>query len=169
MAKQSYASLTKQIATLQAQADELREQEKKGVIGRIKVAIEAYGLTPQDLFGRPAKTTPQTKTAKAARALYSDGNGNTWSGRGSHPRWLRDALASGRTMDEFMGGGRQASAPEATASGGPSRGRVKARKSAKLKPKYQDEAGNTWSGRGLKPRWLSAALAAGKKLEDFAI
>lgn len=37
-------------------------------------------------------------------------------------------------------------------------------------PKYKDPAsGSTWTGRGLKPKWLSAALGAGKKLEDFAL
>ena len=35
--------------------------------------------------------------------------------------------------------------------------------------KYKDEQGNQWTGRGLKPRWLTAALAAGRKLEDFAV
>jgi len=27
----------------------------------------------------------------------------------------------------------------------------------------------TWAGRGLKPRWLTAAIRSGKKIEDFAI
>jgi DNA-binding protein H-NS len=27
----------------------------------------------------------------------------------------------------------------------------------------------TWAGRGLKPRWLGAALKSRKKLEDFSI
>ena len=31
------------------------------------------------------------------------------------------------------------------------------------------ESGATWTGRGLKPRWLAAELAAGKKLEDFTV
>jgi DNA-binding protein H-NS len=35
--------------------------------------------------------------------------------------------------------------------------------------KYKDDQGNQWTGRGLKPRWLAAALAAGRKLEDFAV
>jgi DNA-binding protein H-NS len=35
--------------------------------------------------------------------------------------------------------------------------------------KYKDSHGNQWTGRGLKPRWLTAALAEGKKLEDFAV
>jgi DNA-binding protein H-NS len=41
---------------------------------------------------------------------------------------------------------------------------------SKVAAKYRDSAsGNTWSGRGLKPRWLTAALAAGKTVQDFAI
>jgi DNA-binding protein H-NS len=35
--------------------------------------------------------------------------------------------------------------------------------------KYKDAQGNQWTGRGLKPRWLTAALGAGRKLEDFAV
>src|SRR5258708_37543574 len=38
-------------------------------------------------------------------------------------------------------------------------------------PKYRNpnNASETWAGRGLKPRWLAAAIKSGKKLEDFAI
>jgi DNA-binding protein H-NS len=37
-------------------------------------------------------------------------------------------------------------------------------------PKYRHpETGETWSGRGLKPRWLTAAMKSGKSLEYFAI
>src|SRR4029077_2466086 len=32
-----------------------------------------------------------------------------------------------------------------------------------------DNPSETWAGRGLKPRWLAAALKAGKKLEYFSI
>ena len=39
----------------------------------------------------------------------------------------------------------------------------------KVPPKYRDSAGNTWAGRGAKPRWLVAAIKEGKKLEDFAV
>jgi DNA-binding protein H-NS len=40
----------------------------------------------------------------------------------------------------------------------------------KVAAKYRDpETNQTWTGRGLKPKWLQAALAAGKSLTDFAI
>jgi DNA-binding protein H-NS len=38
-------------------------------------------------------------------------------------------------------------------------------------PKYRnpENPAETWAGRGLKPRWLAAAIKGGKKLEDFGI
>ncbi|MEY4767083.1 MAG: hypothetical protein RI907_3756 [Pseudomonadota bacterium] len=40
----------------------------------------------------------------------------------------------------------------------------------KVAPKYRNkDTGDTWTGRGLQPKWVQAAIAAGKKLEDFAI
>src|SRR5262249_15689080 len=41
----------------------------------------------------------------------------------------------------------------------------------KVAPKYRnpENPGETWAGRGLKPRWLAAALKSGKKLDDFRI
>jgi len=49
-------------------------------------------------------------------------------------------------------------------------GKAGATKGAKVAPKYRNAAtGDTWSGRGLQPKWLKAALASGKKISDFAI
>jgi DNA-binding protein H-NS len=38
-------------------------------------------------------------------------------------------------------------------------------------PKYRnpENPDETWAGRGLKPRWLSAAIKGGRKLDDFLI
>jgi DNA-binding protein H-NS len=54
------------------------------------------------------------------------------------------------------------------------RGRIGRRLSAtrgrKVAPKYRDaQTGQTWAGRGARPRWLVARLKAGKKLDDFLI
>ncbi len=40
-----------------------------------------------------------------------------------------------------------------------------------VKPKYRNPANpaETWSGRGKRPRWFNAALAAGKKEKDLLI
>jgi DNA-binding protein H-NS len=35
--------------------------------------------------------------------------------------------------------------------------------------RFQDEAGNTWVGRGKRPQWVRDALAAGKTLQDLEV
>ena len=47
----------------------------------------------------------------------------------------------------------------------------KAKPRAKAAPKYRnpDDAAQTWSGRGRRPEWYKAALAAGKSEKDLAI
>ena len=43
-------------------------------------------------------------------------------------------------------------------------------KRGKVAIKYRDSAGNTWTGRGRMPRWMTAATKGGKaKKEDFLI
>jgi len=42
-------------------------------------------------------------------------------------------------------------------------------KGRKVPPKYRSPSGETWAGRGAKPRWLVAAIKGGKKLDDFLI
>src|SRR5262245_44568654 len=42
-------------------------------------------------------------------------------------------------------------------------------KGRKVPPKYRSPSGETWAGRGARPRWLVAAIKRGKKLEDFLI
>jgi len=39
----------------------------------------------------------------------------------------------------------------------------------KVPPKYRGPSGETWAGRGARPRWLVAAIKPGKKLDDFLI
>jgi DNA-binding protein H-NS len=42
-------------------------------------------------------------------------------------------------------------------------------KGRKVPPKYRSPSGETWAGRGARPRWLVAALKKGKKVENFLI
>jgi DNA-binding protein H-NS len=42
-------------------------------------------------------------------------------------------------------------------------------KGRKVPPKYRSRSGETWAGRGARPRWLVAAIKRGKKLDDFLI
>ncbi len=112
MAKaKTYSEIQDEIVKLQAQADQLRENERAEVIGRIKEAIAVYGLTAKDLglsvrsAGAPGGARKGKSRRRAAAgpeaAKYQDGNGNVWGGRGPRPRWLREALAAGKALSDF--------------------------------------------------------------------
>ncbi|MDM0030434.1 H-NS family nucleoid-associated regulatory protein [Variovorax saccharolyticus] len=174
---QTYKQIQKQIEQLQKQADALRNSEVKGVIERIKVAIAHYGLNAAHL-GLESRASVSKKIRAAgskgvkAHAAFADGNGNAWSGRGRRPRWLLDALAAGRSLENFRAGaGADVSAASATApqAEGAAMAAKPARKfkRAPSKVTYRDDAGHSWTGRGPRPGWLKAELDAGKSLQDF--
>lgn len=109
---QSYEQIQKRIESLQKEAEQLRKKEVAGVIARIKEAIDVYGLTAADLglgSTRAVKAAPKAKPGrkpakKAAGKVaikYKDADGNTWTGRGLQPRWLKAALAAGKKLDDF--------------------------------------------------------------------
>ncbi len=53
------------------------------------------------------------------------------------------------------------------------RGKIKAtstkKTGGKVAAKYRGPNGETWSGRGLMPRWLMVLVEQGRKKEDFAV
>lgn len=124
MPKMTSLQVREQIERLEKRARELEATEVKEVIARIQAAIKHYQLTAEDLFavGAPAKTkrargrkvaesTPAKaekrasprKTTKGLKVApkFKDANGNTWSGRGTMPKWLAAEIAAGKTVQEF--------------------------------------------------------------------
>lgn len=117
--------LTRQMERLQRQIDAARDREVAGVVARIRVAIAHYQLTPAQLFAskpvrakaalapapRARKKAARSPTSRASGGTprpgnklppkYRDDAGNAWTGRGSTPRWLRDALAAGKSREDF--------------------------------------------------------------------
>jgi len=95
-----------QIAQLRKQAEDLRNQERAGVIEEVRKKIAEYGLTASDLKlggGRAAATKRSAGPAAAkAAAKYRGPTGETWSGgRGRKPRWVTEALAAGKSLSDY--------------------------------------------------------------------
>ena len=105
----TYLELKQQAEKLFAQAEAMREKEIADTITDIKQKIELYGLTAEDLgiargsAGRKkGAPTAQKKSSSKGAVKYRGPNGETWSGgRGRKPRWVVDALAAGKTIEEF--------------------------------------------------------------------
>jgi DNA-binding protein H-NS len=101
----TYLELRAKGEKLLAEAEELRVKELNDVIQDIKEKIKAYGLSAQDLGfsgGTTARRKRSGSSAPKAVAKYRGPNGETWSGgRGRKPRWVTEALASGKKLDQF--------------------------------------------------------------------
>jgi len=109
MAK-TYEQVMRQIDSLKSEAEKLRRKEVDGVIERIRDAIKFYGITAADLGLSGAAKASASRGPKASRSRRSKGpavvkyrndSGGTWGGLGKRPQWLRDALASGKTLEDF--------------------------------------------------------------------
>lgn len=95
----TYSEVLKQIESLKAQAETMRRREVGTVVAAIREQIDQYGLTAADLGLVAAK--PRSRKRKIVVAKYRDDAGNTWVGRGKRPQWVRDALASGKTLQDL--------------------------------------------------------------------
>ncbi len=116
--------LRQQIQKLEQQADALARKEAEAVLARVREAITYYGFKPKDLFpadralshtkavgssnkrkvSSAAKGATVVKGPAARRKIavkYRDRDGNTWTGRGSRPRWLVAAISEGRSIEDF--------------------------------------------------------------------
>jgi DNA-binding protein H-NS len=97
------AALENQQAELERRIAETKRAERADAIAKVQSLMAEYGLTLADLgarapAGKPAKGGTGTKAAVKFRDAST---GQTWSGRGLQPNWLKAALAAGRSLDEF--------------------------------------------------------------------
>lgn len=82
------------------------------------------------------------------------------------------AKADGYTIAELFGeDGAGADAAPAPAAKRAARKSTKGRSLGKVAPKYRnpDNPKDTWSGRGMQPRWLAEQVRRGKSAADFLI
>ena len=101
----SLQELMAQKAALEKQIENTQKKERGDAIEKVRGLMTEYGLTLADLGGRSAvksKSAAASKPAGKVAAKYRNtSTGESWSGRGLQPRWLKAALASGRTLADF--------------------------------------------------------------------
>ena len=98
------ASLQELIAKkeeLEREIERTRKQDRAEAVAKVRALMDEYGLTAADLSGRSAPKSRAGKGGKVAAKYRNAANGDTWSGRGLQPKWLKAALASGRKLADF--------------------------------------------------------------------
>ena len=96
--------LMAQREALERQIDQTKKQERGEAIEKVRALMAEYGLTVADLGSRaPAAKTKKSRSSgnKVAAKYRNASTGESWSGRGLQPRWLKAALASGRKLSDF--------------------------------------------------------------------
>ena len=106
-----YQKIQSQIAELQKKADALFAVDRSDAIKTIVELIAAFRLTAGDVGLTRSNATASAAEKSASKsgasrrpkvpAKFCDSQGNTWSGRGLQPTWMRKALAAGASLDSF--------------------------------------------------------------------
>ena len=103
MSKTPLSDLLNQKAELEKQIAEMQRQERTDAIAQVRTLMTQYGLSLADLAAKATgpKVSGPRAGGKVAAKYRNLATGDSWSGRGLQPRWLKAALASGRKLSEF--------------------------------------------------------------------
>jgi DNA-binding protein H-NS len=88
---------------LEQEIEQTKNRERADAIAKVRSLMSEYGLSVADLSvkaGRPAGKSSKSGNKVAAKFRNKD-TGDSWSGRGLQPKWLKAALATGRKIEDF--------------------------------------------------------------------
>lgn len=94
--------LLSQKEAIEREIELTKKRDRAEAIARVRSLMAEYGLTLADLGGKAAPVPRKTGGGGKVPPKYRNAaTGDTWSGRGLQPNWLKAALASGRKLDDF--------------------------------------------------------------------
>ena len=97
----SLKELIAQKEALEQEIERTRQKDRSDAVEKIRALMDEYGLTPADLSARRSIKARGGKGQKVAAKYRNAATGDTWSGRGLQPKWLKAALAGGRKLADF--------------------------------------------------------------------
>jgi DNA-binding protein H-NS len=100
-------SIVKELLAKRAEIDkkisEARRQEHATAIAKIRELMAEHGLTAADIAGKaPASRKGTVSAGKVPPKYRNTHTGETWTGRGLQPKWLRAAIDGGAKLDDFL-------------------------------------------------------------------
>ncbi|RKT10560.1 DNA-binding protein H-NS [Paraburkholderia sp. RAU2J] len=81
-----YKELLAEKEQLERLIAEARQQEVASALEKVRETVAEFGFTPEQVFGKRRKDAGRAVAAK----FRNPETGETWSGRGRAPRWLKD-------------------------------------------------------------------------------
>ena len=91
-----------QKAALEAEVEKVRLEELEQVVAELRQTIETYKITPEQLFPNVVVATKYAARRGIRRPpKYRNSEGQTWGGAGPRPKWLREAVARGESIEHY--------------------------------------------------------------------
>jgi len=94
--------LLAQKEAIEQQIEQTKKSERGAAVNKVRAMMAEYGLTVADLGGKSAGKGKSGGTGKVPAKYRNTSTGESWSGRGLQPRWLKAALASGKKLSDFV-------------------------------------------------------------------
>ena len=85
----AYKELLQQREALEIQIKESRARELSDAIALVRKTVDEFGLTVSDVF-RPSDRRSLSKGSKVEPKYRNPATGETWTGRGKPPVWIRN-------------------------------------------------------------------------------
>lgn len=95
------SELLAQKAAIEKQIADTQREEKASAIAQVRALMAQHGLTVADLGSRGSGARGPKAGGKVAPKYRNTETGETWSGRGLQPKWLKAALTKGRKLSDF--------------------------------------------------------------------
>jgi DNA-binding protein H-NS len=95
------------ISELEAVQKKRREEKRQALKDQIEGMVKEHGISLAELFPETGKDRSQLKekrTRVGQKVKYRNpaDSSQTWTGTGRKPAWLVEALASGKTLGDFV-------------------------------------------------------------------
>lgn len=89
-------------AELDKKIADARREERSTAIAKVRALMAEHGLTAADVTGKAPQAAGKPTGNKVAPKYRNKATGETWTGRGLQPKWLRAALESGKKLADFI-------------------------------------------------------------------
>ena len=91
------------IAKAQTQLEEMQRSKYKEVVAQIKELAASVGYTVELTEISPEKSAGSSRKGSKVAVKYRNPENpkHQWTGRGMQPKWLRELIEQGRSLEEF--------------------------------------------------------------------
>lgn len=99
LSKMSLEELKALARQVQAEIASFEERRRKQALAEVETVVKSFGFSVKELLGAAEKPV---RTRKGAPKYRNPENpSETWTGRGRQPRWMQEALAAGKSKEDF--------------------------------------------------------------------